>query len=103
MTPLASAKLEKVNKQIQRLVAEILRTQVDLDAETLVTVAAVETAANLRATTVWLSVYPPEQGASVLERLSGQMYDLQGTLNQALQWKHVPRVHIKLLPDGQRS
>jgi ribosome-binding factor A len=87
-------KMDKVNKRLQRLVGEIIHKEADVPADVLVTVSRVATTHNLRGAEVWLSIYPTDQAESVVENLRGQLYELQGFLNRALDAKVVPRIRF---------
>lgn len=98
-----SRRIEKVNKQIQRAVGEILQTKAELTGEAMVTVAAVDTAPSLQVATVWLSVYPPENARLVAEQLDKQMYDLQGAFNKAVVLKPQPRLKLKIYDSNKAA
>ena len=89
-------RIPRLNKHIQRVFGEILQRHADLPKDVMVTISGVETRPNLRAATVWLYVYPSDQGEEVLKLLKPQMYDLQGLLNQELQVKPLPRIVLRL-------
>lgn len=91
-----SHRLAKINKHIQRTFGEILQRDADLPADVLVTIARVDTTPNLRSTTVWLYIFPLEQGLATLAQLKSQLYDLQGALNRNLSMRPLPRLKLQL-------
>lgn len=93
---MASDRIPKVNKHIQRVFGEILLEQADLPADAMVTIAQVETRPNLRSAIVYLYVFPVGRGEEVIERLTPQMYELQGALNRALDFHPLPRITLRL-------
>src|SRR3989338_374475 len=97
--PLAkpSHRMDQVNANIKKLFGEILLTEADLPEGVLVTVTDVDTTPNLRSTQVWLSVLPSSRAVEIKKKIKPQMYDLQGSLNRALDMHPLPR--IKLLID----
>ncbi len=90
-----SHRIPKVNKLIQHTFADILLKDADLPVDAMVTVARVDTTPNLKSTTIWLYIFPTEREEEVLEMLKGQMYDLQGRLNQELEMRPLPRIYLK--------
>lgn len=91
-----SRRLEKVNKHLQRICAEVLLTEAALPPAVLVTVARVNATPNLRSADVWLSVLPLEQGPLILKSLQKQLYDLQGDVNRKLNMRPLPRLILRL-------
>lgn len=91
-----SRRLEKVNKHLQRICAEVLLTEVALPSEALVTVARVNATANLRSADVWLYVLPLERGPATLKVLQKQLYELQRAVNRRLNMRLLPRLILRL-------
>jgi ribosome-binding factor A len=87
-------KLDKINTQMQRLVGEILHRHADVPPNVLVTISRVATAPNMRGAEVFLYIYPTEQAETVVESLRGQLYELQGFLNRAIDSHAVPRIRF---------
>lgn len=92
-----SHRMDQVNANIKKMFGEILLTEAELPEGVLVTVTEVETTPNLRSAHVWLSIWPADRGMDVIKKIKPQMYDLQGSLNRALNMHPLPR--IKLLID----
>lgn len=91
-----SHRMEKVNKNIQRVFGAIIAAEVDLPPDVLVTVTGVETTRNLNVATVWLSVLPTAHEDTVMAALTQQMYDLQGLFNRAVHMKPLPRLKLRI-------
>lgn len=89
-----SHRMEKVNKHLQRTFGEILQREADLPAEVLVTVARVETTPNLKSAEVFLYINPVDRSEEIIELLRPQLYDLQGSLNRALDLRPLPRIRL---------
>lgn len=87
-----SRRLEKVNRHIQRTLADILLHEADIPTDVLVTISRVDTTPNLKSSSVWLYIQPLEQGEKTLELLKGQLYELQGALNRSLKMRPLPRI-----------
>jgi ribosome-binding factor A len=96
-------RIPKVNKRIQRIFGEILQTKADLPPDVLVTVARVETAANLHSTTIWLYIFPLEQGEVTIAQLKQQLYDLQGIFNRTINTYPLPRITLKVDYGAQQA
>lgn len=91
-----SRRLEKVNKQLQRICAEVLLTEAVLSPKVLVTVSRVNTTPNLRSAEVWLYVLPLAQGLATVKALQKQLYHLQGAVNRQLAMRPLPRLIFRL-------
>lgn len=91
-----SRRIDRLNKHLRRIFGKILHEEAELPDGVLVTVANVDTAHNLQSATVWLSVFPTERAGAVVEDLNKQLYQLQGSLNQQLKLKILPRVYLKV-------
>lgn len=90
--------MEKVNKELLRVLAQVVSTEADLPADVLVTVTRVVATRNLRAATAWLSVLPADQGTAVLAALQPQLYHLQGSFNRRIAVHPLPRLTLALDP-----
>lgn len=93
---MSARRLEKVNRHIQRVLAEIISREAVLPNNVLVTVGRVETAGNLQSTTVWLYIQPLERADEILDLLKSQLYELQGALNRALAMRPLPRIMLRI-------
>ena len=91
-----SERMAKVNKHVQRTFGEILQRQADLPPDVLVTISRTDTTPNLKSTTIWLYINPVARAEEIIERLTPQLYDLQGALNRALDLKPLPRVRLRI-------
>jgi ribosome-binding factor A len=91
-----SRRMEKINKHIQRTLGEILLEEADLPPDVLVTISRVDTTPNLKSASVYLYVFPETASDDILERLKPQMYDLQGSLNRALDVRPLPRIYLRI-------
>ena len=89
-------RVTKINKHLQRVFGKILQEEADLPADVLVTIARVEAAANLKSATIWLYVNPSSAAQDVLADLKTQMYELQGSLNRALDLQPLPRISLRI-------
>ncbi len=90
-----SNRLAKINKHLQRTVGEILLTEAEVPDGVLVTVSRVETTNNLQRSDIWLSILPASRAKETLQLLKPQMYDIQGSLNRALEFRPLPRIQFK--------
>lgn len=87
-------KLDKANKQLQRVIGQIIHEKADLPVDVLVTVSRVAVTPNMRGAEVFLYIYPTEQAEAVAESLREQLYELQGALNRILDARAVPRIRF---------
>jgi|SRR3990167_3943333 len=87
-----SRRIEKVNKLIQHLMAEIIEREIDLKTGVLITVSQVDTTPDMRYTRVFVSVLPPRESQYVMKTLEHEIYPLQRALNKKLHMRILPRV-----------
>jgi len=90
-------RLPKLNKHLQRTLAEVLQTEADISPNVLVTVTRAEVTPNLRSVKMWLSFFPLDEAKKTLDKLEAQIYDIQGAFNRKLEMRPLPR--LKLLID----
>ncbi len=90
-----SKRIEKINRHLQRTVGDILLKEADLPLGVLVTISNVDTTPNLRFSDIWLYISPEDKAAETLEMLKKQMYDIQGALNRALEFRPLPRIRFR--------
>ena len=98
-----SRRIERVNELIKRTFGNIVQKEADLPNDALVTVARVDTVANLSSSTVWISVYPQDRAKEILDSIQKQMYDLQGELNRTLDLHPIPRLRLQIDYGAQQS
>lgn len=75
--------------------------EAELPPGVLVTISRVDTTPNLRYSDIWLYINPESHAEEVLEKLQGQMYDIQGSLNRALHLRPLPRIRFKYDAGGE--
>lgn len=90
-----SDRISKINRHLQRTIGDILLTEVDIPDGVLVTISHVETTANLRFSDIFLYISPSDKVKETMEKLTPQMYDIQGSLNRSLQFRPLPRIRFK--------
>jgi ribosome-binding factor A len=98
-----SRRIEKINKNIQRIFGEVLQTHADLPPDVLVTVSRVETAPNLRSAAIWLYIFPLAHAPNTMNTLFRQLYVMQGEVNRRLATRPLPRLFLKLDKGAQHA
>lgn len=91
-----SERIRKVNKHLQRTFGEILQREADVPPDVLVTISHVDTTPNLKSADVWLYINPIERASEIIDRLTPQLYDLQGALNRVLDFRPLPRLRLRI-------
>lgn len=91
-----SRRVEQLNKHLQRTFGEVLQREATLPVDSFVTIARVDTTANLKSAIVWLYVQPLTMAEEVLTVLTEQLYDLQGSLNRKLDLRPLPRIRLMI-------
>lgn len=93
---MATRRLEKVNRHIQRVFSEILLSEADTPNDVLITISRVDAAPHLKSAKIWLYIQPLGRGEEVLAALKSQLYGLQGALNRELEMRPLPRISLHI-------
>jgi ribosome-binding factor A len=89
-------RIVKINKLIKEHLGEILLRELSLKPGVFLTIAKVDTTADLRYAQVSISVFPYKEANYALTALSNEIYSLQGALNKKLAMRPLPRLKFKL-------
>lgn len=90
-----SHRLYQINEVLRRELAAAISANFELPAEYLVTIAAVDTAADLQNATVWISVLPATAHAQALKFLGAHARELHAILFRAVRFRPVPVLHFR--------
>lgn len=85
------SRVEKVNSLLQREIGQILLKEFQF-GESLITLARVETTANLIQTRVYISVFPEEKNAEIIKTLNRRVYEIQSKINKLLNMRPIPKI-----------
>jgi ribosome-binding factor A len=94
---MASNKINRINEDIQRVLASLLRNIKDPRVnQGMISVTAVDTTGDLRFTTVYLSVYGLESEKEFMKGLKSASGYLRHELGQSLSLRHTPKLQFEL-------
>ena len=93
-----SNRIEKVNSLLEHEISKILLRDFAFSPEILVTLTRVDTSANLIEAKVYISVFPEEKSAGILNVLQKSVYDVQHKINRILRQRPIPK--IKFVKDN---
>jgi len=93
---MASQRIEKINQLVRAHLDEIIQKNLSLKEGVFVTIAKVDTTADLRYTRVFASVYPEQEASYAMRTLEKEIYEIQGQLNKKLKMKLLPRIEFHL-------
>lgn len=88
-----SNRIDKINRLLEKELAEILRQETAKTHGLLVSVSAVRTAPDLSFAKVFVSVFPSENGKSVVENLNKQVSGIRGALGNKV------RYQLRIIPE----
>lgn len=97
-----SQRILRVNELIKQEVGKLFLTEMNFPVDILVTVIEVEASKDLRYADVFISVFPFEKAAEVLEALKEHIYFLQKIINKKLSMKPLPRIRFIIDEGGER-
>ena len=89
-------RLPKINELIKQAVAEIISRELDLKPGVFVTIAKVDTTADLRYTRIFVSIFPEKEIEYAMRTLEKELYQIQGKLNKKLSMRPLPRIELKV-------
>ena len=93
-----SNRIEKVNSLLEHEISKIIFRDFSFSPEILVTLTRVDTSANLIEAKVYISVFPEEKSAGILNVLQKSVYDVQHKINRILRQRPIPK--IKFVKDN---
>ena len=93
---MASKRIAQVNALLQQEVGLILRRDLEIPINTLVTVSHADASVDLEHATIWLKVFPEHEADNVLQLLSKTIWSIQKTLNRRLAMKFVPKIRFDI-------
>jgi ribosome-binding factor A len=87
-----SNRLEKVNSLLEHEIGKILLRDFAFSPEILVTLTRVISASNLIEAKVYISVFPEEKSAGIINALQKSVYDIQYKINRTLRQRPIPKI-----------
>jgi ribosome-binding factor A len=87
-----SNRLEKVNSLLEHEIGKILLRDFAFSPEILVTLTRVDCSSNLIEAKVYISVFPEEKSAGILNALQKSVYDVQHQINRTLRQRPIPKI-----------
>ncbi len=85
-------RVDKVNSLLEHEISKILLHDFTFSPEILVTITRVECSSNLIEAKVYVSVYPEEKSAGILNALQKSVYDVQFKINRTLRQRPIPKI-----------
>lgn len=96
-----STRVEKVNSLLRDEISKIILKDFAFSPEILVTLTRVVCSSNLIEAKAYISVFPEEKTAGILNALQKSVYDVQYKINRALRQRPIPK--IKFVKETQIS
>ena len=93
---MASNRIGRINEEIQRELADLLRTLKDPRVQTMISITRVDTTGDLRYAKVYVSVLEKEKGRDVLRGLKSAGGFLRREIGARLQRRYTPELVFEL-------
>ncbi len=77
---------------IRNEISQLVKREIDLPRDVLITITRVETSANLIQAKVFISVLPEDRTESIFRLLNSRIYELQQKFNKRVKMRPVPRL-----------
>lgn len=93
-----NSRLDKINRLLEKELAEILRLETAKTNGLLVSVSAVRTAPDLSFARIFVSVFPSEQGSTIVTNLNNQIGGIRGALGNKVrhQLRVIPELRFEI-------
>lgn len=91
-----SERIIKLNKLIKQHLGEIFQRELSMKPGVFLTIAKVDTTADLRYTRVLVSVFPFKDADYAIKTLKKEAFSIQGALNKKLAMRPLPRLQFFL-------
>jgi ribosome-binding factor A len=89
-----SNRIDKVNSLLEHEIGKILLKDFAFSPEILVTLTRVDCSSNLIEAKVYISVFPEEKSAGILNALQKSVYDVQYKINRTLRQRPIPKIRF---------
>lgn len=100
---MSAKRIAQVNEFIRKELASLLNREIEFPPGNLVTITKVDTAADLKAAKVWLSILPAEQQNAILHLLAKKRGHLQRLLNPRLRLRNTPVISFAIDETEERA
>jgi ribosome-binding factor A len=87
-----SNKIEKINSLLRDEISKIILKDFAFSPNILVTLTRVEATSNLIEAKAYVSVFPDEKSAGIVNALQKSVYDVQYKINRALRQRPIPKI-----------
>ncbi len=87
-------RIEQVNALIHRELNTLLAKELFLSPATFVTITKVETAPDLEEAAVFLSIFPADQGPSLLKKIEKRLDHFHYLLKKKVSRRRIPRLRL---------
>jgi len=87
-------RIDRVNSLLQHELSKILLKDFAFSPEILVTLTRVDTTGNMIEAKAYVSVFPEEKSAGILNALQKSTYDIQYQINRTLRMRPVPKIRF---------
>ncbi len=91
---MGSIRLERINREIQRIVSDILRNRLKDDVAAKAIVTDVETTADLSMAKVYFTTISPKIRKKILRRLEEESKRVRSLLGKEIHLKKTPEIHF---------
>ncbi|MCX6724106.1 MAG: 30S ribosome-binding factor RbfA [Candidatus Staskawiczbacteria bacterium] len=87
-----SNRIDKINSLLEHEIGKIISRDFAFSPEILVTLTRVATTSNLIEAKVYISVFPEEKLAGIINALQKSVYDIQYKINRTLRQRPIPKI-----------
>ncbi|MFZ2976170.1 MAG: ribosome-binding factor A [Candidatus Moraniibacteriota bacterium] len=91
-----NARIERINELIKKHTNDIIFKDLSLKDGVFITIAKVDTTADLRYTRVFVSVFPEKEFSYAMKTLEKEVFQIQGKLNKRLHMRPLPKIEFRL-------
>lgn len=94
--PERNLRLTKIDNFIAQEISKIIAKEIELPANTIVTVDKVKSSRDLKYSCVWLRIMPKEQSFAILNLIKKHKQPIQQSLADNLSTRLTPKINFKI-------
>lgn len=93
---MATDRLTKINKLLSVEVAKVLKEEIEIRENVIVTITKVTVSRTLEHATVGISVLPEQRADEIFQKITKRIYSIQQQINKKVHMDPIPKLRFEL-------
>lgn len=98
-----SQRMDQVNELIRTTLSEVISQEFEVPEGAFITITHAKTSADLKKTTVFVTIYPTEKQEEGFDWLKKNIAEIQEELNDRIYLKYSPRIFFRIDENETRA